>query len=619
MPKVSVLMGIYNCASTLQEALDSLYAQTFQDFDIILCDDGSSDNTYQIAAENASKHNNIILLKNDQNLKLAATLNHCLKYADGEYVARMDGDDISLPERFEKEVEFLDNHSEFAIVSCPMFYFDSDGVFGEGTAIQAPTKNDFGRGTPFCHAPSMMRTSVLREIGGYTCAKRVERMEDFYLWYQFYKRGYKGYNLNEPLYKMRDGRDAVSRRRIKNRLLGMMTDIEVFNGLKLPIKYSVKSVVKNVIILLIPSSLYQRIHKGRKERQQYLVENERDINRIISLNGRNDGCDFKPVNRYSVSVIVPVYNVSRYVNKCVESIFSQSLQDLQIIFIDDCSTDDSIKIIQDVLQKYPSRIPDTLFITMPRNSGLAAARREGYLNAEGEYTICCDSDDWVDLDYYETLLNEARCLNADIVIGGIAEHKENKTNKSNTSLYGSGKDILEHWYTNPIHMSECNKLIRRSVLVDNSLLPYNGINMWEDNGLMHRVFYYCQKVGSVAGTYYHYNRINQTAITHGYSRHSVNQMIACATLLDVFYQKVINPERFIKTRESLKFLARINLLTGDRSDFQSYKKTFPETDSIIKDISKESFSRKGYIRYLFVKYHLAWLFNVVFYGYKKIF
>ena len=109
-PRISVLMGIYNCATTLPEAIDSLYAQTYKDFKLILCDDGSTDNTYEVAKKYADKYDNIVLLRNEKNMKLAYTLNHCLEYADTEYVARMDGDDISIPERFEKQIKFLDTH-----------------------------------------------------------------------------------------------------------------------------------------------------------------------------------------------------------------------------------------------------------------------------------------------------------------------------------------------------------------------------------------------------------------------------------------------------------------------------------------------------------------------------
>ena len=124
MVRISVLMGIYNCASTLVEALDSLENQTYKDFKIILCDDGSKDNTLQVAQDYAKRFDNVIVIQNGRNKGLNYTLNHCLKYADTEYVARMDGDDISLPTRFEKEIAFLDAHPEYAVVSAPMIYFD---------------------------------------------------------------------------------------------------------------------------------------------------------------------------------------------------------------------------------------------------------------------------------------------------------------------------------------------------------------------------------------------------------------------------------------------------------------------------------------------------------------
>ena len=101
MARISVIMGIYNCASTLVEALDSLYAQTYQDFKIILCEDGSTDDTFEVAQQYASRHDNIVLIRNDKNMGLNYTLNRCLELVDTEYVARMDGDDISLPTRFE--------------------------------------------------------------------------------------------------------------------------------------------------------------------------------------------------------------------------------------------------------------------------------------------------------------------------------------------------------------------------------------------------------------------------------------------------------------------------------------------------------------------------------------
>ena len=111
--KVSIIMGIYNCASTLPEAIDSIINQTYNNWELIMCDDGSVDNTYEIADKYRNQYpKKIVLLKNEKNMGLNYTLNECLKHSSGEYIARMDGDDLSLPTRLEKEVAFLENNTQ---------------------------------------------------------------------------------------------------------------------------------------------------------------------------------------------------------------------------------------------------------------------------------------------------------------------------------------------------------------------------------------------------------------------------------------------------------------------------------------------------------------------------
>lgn len=179
--RITVIMGIYNCADTLVEALESLESQTYKKFKVVLCDDGSKDDTFAVANKWAETHPNYIVIKNEHNMKLAATLNHCLDYADTEYVARMDGDDLSVPTRFEKEIDFLDSHPEYAMVSCPMIYFDEGGDYKTGVAIEKPQKEDFKYNTPFCHAPILMRRDALEKVGRYTAEPKTERIEDYYL------------------------------------------------------------------------------------------------------------------------------------------------------------------------------------------------------------------------------------------------------------------------------------------------------------------------------------------------------------------------------------------------------------------------------------------------------
>lgn len=262
MYRITVLIGIYNCASTLPEALDSLMSQTYKDFKIVLCDDGSKDETLQVASEYAKKHENVQVIRNERNMGLNYTLNHCLEYADTEYVARMDGDDISMPTRFEKEIAFLDVHPEYAIVSTPMIYFDEQGDFRTGKGNGEVHKTDFLHGSPICHAPSMTRTLALKSVGGYAVDPRLLRVEDYNLWIRMYAAGYKAYNLSEPLYKMRDDRNAKARRNWMTRRNEMYAMSTGFKLLSLP-WYTQMFALRPLLAHIAPSWLYNLYHKKK--------------------------------------------------------------------------------------------------------------------------------------------------------------------------------------------------------------------------------------------------------------------------------------------------------------------------------------------------------------------
>lgn len=270
IPKVSIIMGVYNCDSTLAKSIDSILAQTFTDWEFIICDDGSTDQTYQVAQEYRNKYpNQFVLLQNGKNKGLNYTLNHCLKYVRGKYVARMDGDDLSLPDRFEKEVSFLDSHPEYAIVSTPMIFFDDNGDWGQNQVIQIPQIKDFANHAPFhCHAPCMIRAEAYMAVGGYTVDPRLLRFEDCNLWYKLYASGYRGYNLQVPLYKMRDDRNAYHRRTPSARIRGVYVQWTGFRLIKMPLKYYpylILELLKDLAIILMPERLYTMLHKKKQK------------------------------------------------------------------------------------------------------------------------------------------------------------------------------------------------------------------------------------------------------------------------------------------------------------------------------------------------------------------
>lgn len=260
-PVVSIIMGIYNCESTLEESIESILNQTYQNYELILCDDGSSDDTWQIASGYVKKNpEKIILIRNDRNMGLNYTLNRCLSIARGKFIARMDGDDKSFPTRLEKEVEFLENNKEYAIVGANMDVFDENGIWGKHKYKEFPTKYDFLKGNPFSHPVCMVRTEAYKNVGGYTENKKLLRVEDFHLWVKMYNHGYVGANLPEVLHYYRDDRNGYSKRKFKYRINEAYVMCVAVKKLKLPM-YGYLCAIRPILVGMLPYRLYNLLHK----------------------------------------------------------------------------------------------------------------------------------------------------------------------------------------------------------------------------------------------------------------------------------------------------------------------------------------------------------------------
>lgn len=263
MPKISVLMGIYNCSATLAEAIDSILNQTVQDFELILCEDGSTDDTYAIAQAYQKRYpDKIVLLKNEKNMGLNATLNRCISVAKGDFFARMDGDDLCEPDRFEKELAMFAQTPEYHIVSTAMTYFDENGTWGRCSVILQPQPADLIRSGAFCHAACMVRREAYLAVGGYTEDKKFLRVEDYDLWVKMYAAGYRGRNLDETLYHMRDDRAAAARRNMAARINEARVSRKAVRLLKLP-KWKYVYSLRPILVGLMPGFLYNWLHKRR--------------------------------------------------------------------------------------------------------------------------------------------------------------------------------------------------------------------------------------------------------------------------------------------------------------------------------------------------------------------
>ena len=263
--KISVIMGIYNCAETLEEALDCIVKQTYTNWEVIMCDDCSTDHTVKIAEKYVIEYpNQFVLLRNDENKGLNYTLNKCLEFADGDYIARMDGDDLCAEDRFEKEVEALRKNPEIAIVSTDMLFFDENGVWGKTYAELYPIKESFLKGTPFCHAACMVRKEAYEKVKGYSISDRLLRVEDYHLWIKMYEVGYRGKNIPKQLYLMRDDKAAYKRRKFRYRVNEAYVRGMAVRKLGLPISGYLYA-IQPIIIGILPKVVYDYFHKRKLE------------------------------------------------------------------------------------------------------------------------------------------------------------------------------------------------------------------------------------------------------------------------------------------------------------------------------------------------------------------
>jgi len=181
MPKVTVLMSVYNGERYLREAVDSVLAQTFTDYEFVIVDDGSTDGTATILDNYADLH--IVRLTNEHNIGLTESLNRGLSIAQGMYVARMDADDVSLPERFAKQVQFLDEHPDISVLGTGFQIIDDVGT--RGVKVLFPTEPSLVKWQmffycPIVHPSVMVRRMVYERLGGYN--PDVHHSEDYELW-----------------------------------------------------------------------------------------------------------------------------------------------------------------------------------------------------------------------------------------------------------------------------------------------------------------------------------------------------------------------------------------------------------------------------------------------------
>lgn len=255
---ISVLMGVHNGAHTLERAAESILAQDFADFELIVCDDASTDGTWALLEGFAQRDSRVRLLQNPRNLGLAATLNRCLGQARGQYIARMDDDDFSHPQRFSRQLRHLEEHPGDAFVGCNVALVRDGDKVGRRLLPARPQVRDFYMTQPFVHPALLFRRQAMEAVGGYREDKRCVLCEDYDLLLRLYARGLVGANLQEVLLDYAIPATAKGSRKMSHRWNEAVTRWRRFRELGV-LPGALPYVVKPLAVGLLPEPLLRRL------------------------------------------------------------------------------------------------------------------------------------------------------------------------------------------------------------------------------------------------------------------------------------------------------------------------------------------------------------------------
>ncbi|WP_193580743.1 glycosyltransferase family 2 protein [Paenibacillus aceris] len=269
---VSVIMSVFNTndETLLQHSIQSIISQTFSNFEFIICDDGSTDGTYEILETISKGDSRIKLIKNETNLRAATARNRCISLSKGKYIAVMDADDYSAVNRLQIQVDFLENNKEIDFVGSGADLYNENGIWGHRKYNSTPENKDFLFVLPFIHASVMFRKKALKAVGGYRVAKETIRTEDYDLFMRLYANGYKGVNLEDTLYFINEDQSLYKRRKYYHKFNEAVVRYKGFRALGL-MPGGFLYVIKPLIVGLIPLSILNLL-KDKYYRHKKLVD-----------------------------------------------------------------------------------------------------------------------------------------------------------------------------------------------------------------------------------------------------------------------------------------------------------------------------------------------------------
>ena len=305
----------------------------------------------------------------------------------------------------------------------------------------------------------------------------------------------------------------------------------------------------------------------------------------------------------AVSVIIPIFNVEKYIGKCARSLFEQTLQEVEYIFVNDATQDGSMEELRKVIESFPQRARNVKILVKPRNEGLPAARQSGLKLADGDYVAHCDSDDWMEPDMLERMYKEARTYDAEAVV--CAWFRDN--DPFPTKYVRSGVNCRDFILGDMVAAGEMQSVWRYMVKreVYSRGVEFPKFNQGEDHTLMVQLAYHCSSIYCVDRPLYHW-RTNMASITNAPSAQAVERRFhgarANARMVEAFLVKNGESENYASQLTALKLYCMFYLrpLLREGKGLDEWRNAFPEIKGKVLCNKHIKFAHK--VEYLMVRH-----------------
>lgn len=280
-----------------------------------------------------------------------------------------------------------------------------------------------------------------------------------------------------------------------------------------------------------------------------------------------------------ITIITPFFKVAPYIKRCAESLLAQTLEDIEFLFVDDASPDDSRIILEGVIRQFPDR--NVRILTHEQNKGLPAARNTGIKEAHGDFIFHCDSDDWIEPDMMERMYETAIKYEADLVYCDFWMQFEKNSRYMSCPSYSNPEQLIkEGFLAGTTKYNVWNKLVKRQIYLNSNVSFPEGHGMGEDMTMI-LLAMHAKKTAHVPYALYHYVKLNSNAFSNSFSQRKRDDIMfnTLRTIEGLKNWDTDNKEQFIsffKLNIKLPFL-----LSGDKEQFLLWKQWFPEANTEI--------------------------------------